>query len=292
MTGTFSEAMTASTITAGTFTLTAGTTAVPAAVTYNSTGNVATLNPSADLAAGTTYTATIKGGTGGVKDAAGNALTTDRTWTFTTAGSPTGQSPIAVKAASLNGALGAATTAEVYGLKDNGGFQCFERGCIMYSPATGAHVSLGAIRGKWAETGFENGRLGYPVTDEVGGLRDGGVFQNYQGGTIMYSPATGAHISVGAIRGRWAESGYENGRLGYPVSDEVGGLGTAGCSRITRAARSCTRRHQGRTSPLAASAPSGPPQGMKQAASATPPVRNTRPPMEAWLRTIRAASSI
>ncbi|PTT64884.1 Ig-like domain-containing protein, partial [Arthrobacter sp. HMWF013] len=228
VTGTFSEAMTASTITAGTFTLTAGTTAVPAAVTYNSTGNVATLNPSADLAAGTTYTATIKGGTSGVKDAAGTALTTDRTWTFTTAGSPTGQSPIAVKAASLNGALGAATTAEVYGLKDNGGFQCFERGCIMYSPATGAHVSLGAIRGKWAETGFENGRLGYPVTDEVGGLRDGGVFQNYQGGTIMYSPATGAHISVGAIRGRWAESGYENGRLGYPVSDEVGGLRDGG----------------------------------------------------------------
>ncbi|PTT61111.1 LGFP repeat-containing protein, partial [Arthrobacter sp. HMWF013] len=140
----------------------------------------------------------------------------------------TGQSPIAAKAASLNGALGAATTAEVYGLKDNGGFQCFQRGCILYSPATGAHVSLGAIRGKWAQTGYENGRLGYPVTDEVGGLRDGGVFQNYQGGAIIYSPATGARISVGAIRGKWAESGYENGRLGYPVSDEVGGLRNGG----------------------------------------------------------------
>ncbi|MDV7237600.1 Ig-like domain-containing protein, partial [Listeria monocytogenes] len=156
VTGTFSEAMTASTITAGTFTLTAGTTAVPAAVTYNSTGNVATLNPSADLAAGTTYTATIKGGTSGVKDAAGTALTTDRTWTFTTAGSPTGQSPIAVKAASLNGALGAATTAEVYGLKDNGGSQCFERGCILYSPATGAHVPPRAHRDQWPEPGVEN----------------------------------------------------------------------------------------------------------------------------------------
>ncbi|WP_246199656.1 DUF7594 domain-containing protein [Arthrobacter zhaoguopingii] len=83
--GTFSEAMTASTITSSTFTLTAqgSTTPVPAAVTYS--GNVATLNPGSDLAAGTTYTATIKGGSAGVKDAAGNPLSSDKTWTFTTA---------------------------------------------------------------------------------------------------------------------------------------------------------------------------------------------------------------
>jgi len=92
VTGSFSEAMNASTVTSGTFTLTAGATPVPAAVTYNSTNNVATLNPSADLAAGTTYTATIKGGATGVKDAAGNALAADRTWTFTTASAGGGTS--------------------------------------------------------------------------------------------------------------------------------------------------------------------------------------------------------
>ncbi|MGN7201693.1 CBM96 family carbohydrate-binding protein, partial [Arthrobacter sp. SAFR-044] len=85
VTGTFSEAMTASTVTSTTFTLAAGATAVPATVTYDSTNKVATLNPNADLAAGTTYTATIKGGTSGVKDTAGNPLASDRTWTFTTA---------------------------------------------------------------------------------------------------------------------------------------------------------------------------------------------------------------
>ncbi|MDT0168094.1 Ig-like domain-containing protein [Pseudarthrobacter sp. BRE9] len=224
--GTFSESMDPSTITSNTFTLTDGTTTVPAAVTYDAAGKVATLNPDADLASGTKYTATIKGGTSGVKDIAGNALAVDRTWTFTTAGSA--QTPIAAKAASLNGALGAATTGEVYGLKDNGGYQCFERGCILWSPATGAHISVGAIRGLWAATGFENGRLGYPVTDEVGGLRDGGVYQNYQGGAIIWSPVTGAHISVGAIRGLWAATGFENGRLGYPTTDEVGGLRDGG----------------------------------------------------------------
>ena len=84
VTGSFSEAMNASTVNSSTFTLTPGTTPVPT-VTYNSTGNVATLNPGADLAPGTTYTATIKGGSAGVKDVAGNALATDKTWTFTTA---------------------------------------------------------------------------------------------------------------------------------------------------------------------------------------------------------------
>lgn len=141
---------------------------------------------------------------------------------------PAPQTPIAAKAASLNGALGAATTGEVYGLRDNGGYQCFERGCILYSPASGAHVSTGAIRGLWAETGFETGGLGYPVTDEVPGLRDGGVYQNYQGGAIVWSPQTGAHVSVGAIRGLWAATGFENGRLGYPVTNEVPGLRDGG----------------------------------------------------------------
>jgi hypothetical protein len=93
VTGTFSEAMNASTVTSGTFTLTAGTTPVTAAVTYNSANNVATLNPTTDLAAGTAYTATIKGGSTGVKDAAGNALASDRTWTFTTASAGGGGTP-------------------------------------------------------------------------------------------------------------------------------------------------------------------------------------------------------
>ncbi|MFF2345652.1 LGFP repeat-containing protein, partial [Pseudarthrobacter sp. NPDC058119] len=89
-----------------------------------------------------------------------------------------------------------------------------------WSPATGAHITTGAIGAAWAAAGFENGRLGYPVIDQVGGLKDGGAYQNYQGGTIIWSPATGAHICIAAIRSIWASTGYENGRLGYPTSDE------------------------------------------------------------------------
>jgi hypothetical protein len=46
------------------------------------------LDPTGALADDTTYTATVKGGSGGVKDRAGNALANDRSWSFTTAPPP------------------------------------------------------------------------------------------------------------------------------------------------------------------------------------------------------------
>lgn len=129
-------------------------------------------------------------------------------------------SPIGAKAASYRGGLGRATTAEVSGLKNRGSYQCYAVGCIVYSPATGARLSKGAIRSVWAKTGYENGRLGYPVTDEIAGLRNGGVYQSYQNGAIIWSPGTGGFVSVGGIRSLWASTGFQNGRLGYPTSNE------------------------------------------------------------------------
>jgi hypothetical protein len=115
VTGTFSEAMNASTITSATFTLTTGTTTVAAVVTYNSTDRVATLNPDADLAAGTTYTATIKGGTSGVKDAAGNPLATDKTWTFTTAAAGGGTSETVTLTATADSYVSSGATGTNFG---------------------------------------------------------------------------------------------------------------------------------------------------------------------------------
>jgi hypothetical protein len=83
---TFSEAMDPTTLTSSTFTLTkqGSTQPVAAAVSYDSATKKATLDPSTDLQTGTTYTATVKGGSGGVKDLAGNPLAQDKTWSFTT----------------------------------------------------------------------------------------------------------------------------------------------------------------------------------------------------------------
>ena len=114
VTASFSEAMAASTITSGTFTLQAGTTAVTANVGYNSTDKVATLDPVADLAAGTTYTATVKGGSGGVKDVAGNALAADKTWSFTTAAAGGGTQTVTLTA-TADSYVSSATTGTNYG---------------------------------------------------------------------------------------------------------------------------------------------------------------------------------
>ncbi|MEI9808761.1 MAG: Ig-like domain-containing protein [Bacteroidota bacterium] len=80
----FSEAMNATTVTASTVQLrNASATVITAAVAYNAGTKTATLTPSSALAYSTTYTATVKGGASGVKDAAGNALVNNYAWTFT-----------------------------------------------------------------------------------------------------------------------------------------------------------------------------------------------------------------
>jgi glucose/arabinose dehydrogenase/endonuclease YncB( thermonuclease family) len=83
----FSEAMNASSLSATTFTLMqqGSTTPLAASVTYDAQSTTATLKTTANLLAGTTYTATVKSGASGAKDLAGNALATDKVWTFATA---------------------------------------------------------------------------------------------------------------------------------------------------------------------------------------------------------------
>jgi acid phosphatase type 7 len=93
---TFSEAMDGASVMAqGNFTLmnNGSSTAVPATVSYDSNTNTATLTPNAPLDYSTTYTATVKGGADGVKDTAGNPLSADEVWTFTTAAPPADTTP-------------------------------------------------------------------------------------------------------------------------------------------------------------------------------------------------------
>src|SRR3990167_8618830 len=94
---TFSEVMDANMITTATFTLRDGTNAVAGTVNY--TGTTATFTPSSTLLYDTLYTATI---TTGVKDSAGNGMTADYTWSFTTGAAPD-VTPPAVSATSPAG---------------------------------------------------------------------------------------------------------------------------------------------------------------------------------------------
>ena len=86
---TFTSAMDASTITGSTFQLVdSSSLLVNATVSYNASTQTAVLQPAAVLAYNTSYTATVTGGPTGVKDASGNAMASNLTWTFTTAGPP------------------------------------------------------------------------------------------------------------------------------------------------------------------------------------------------------------
>ena len=96
-TATFSEAMNPATVTTQTLTLVKSATGTPiaAAVSYDAGTLAATLTPSASLEAATSYVVTVKGGSTGAKDLAGNPLAADVSWTFTTGTGPN-QPPTAV----------------------------------------------------------------------------------------------------------------------------------------------------------------------------------------------------
>ena len=68
-------------LTASTFTLKQGGTAVPGTVTHGADGTTATFTPNANLAANSSYTATI---TTGAKSADGAGFAANRSWSFTT----------------------------------------------------------------------------------------------------------------------------------------------------------------------------------------------------------------
>ncbi|UWX98718.1 hypothetical protein N2K95_09975 [Arthrobacter zhaoxinii] len=117
--------------------------------------------------------------------------------------------------------LGSATSEIVDGLRNDGAYQNFSNGAILWSPATGAHVSpKGAIRTAYQLSGFENGALGYPRSDEM--TIKGGKYQDFSNGSILWSSATGAQISLnGSIRTAYQKAGFEAGALGFPTSGEV-----------------------------------------------------------------------
>ncbi|SDP39696.1 PQQ-like domain-containing protein [Arthrobacter sp. ok909] len=93
---------------------------------------------------------------------------------------------------------------------------------IYCTKITGAHWITGAVRTKWAAMGRETG-LGYPTTDTKATADGVGRYNHFSGAggnSIFWSPATGAHFVLGAIRAKWGSIGWETSRLGYPTSDE------------------------------------------------------------------------
>jgi uncharacterized protein with LGFP repeats len=127
------------------------------------------------------------------------------------------------------GVLGYPIQDERCGLVGSGCYSKFENGSIYWSPATGAQPVLATMRAKWAALGGERGMLGYPVQAQKCGLPDGGCAQRFQGAWLYTSPVTGTWFVRGGIRDAWNASGAQDGRLGYPTSDEYCGLRGGWC---------------------------------------------------------------
>jgi len=205
VTATFSEGLDATTVNGTTMTLRAGTTQVSATVTYSSA--IATLTPTAALTAGTVYTATIKGGTSGVKDLAGNPLAADVVWSFTTTAPPS--CPCSIWSTTTTpGPMGNEAAALELGVKfkaDSNGYITGLR-FYKYSQNTGTHVGslwstsgtlLGSVTfNNETASGWQTANLPTPIAI-TGGTT---YVASYHTNTGFYA-ATGAGLQAGVDNG-------------------------------------------------------------------------------------------
>jgi hypothetical protein len=147
---TFSEAMTAASISSSTFVLRNPASAVVSAtVSYNATTRVATLTPSQPLPASTTYTATVTGGSAGVKDVAGNALAANFVVSFTTAAASTALSIWSASAAPSTFATSDGSAVEL-GVKFRSDVPGSVTGVRFYKGTTTTGTHTGTL---WTSTG-------------------------------------------------------------------------------------------------------------------------------------------
>ena len=96
----------------------------------------------------------------------------------------------------------------------------YDNASIYWTPQTGAFEIHGDIRIHYGKVGGHRGFLHYPITDETGTPDGVGRFNHFEGGSIYWTPRTGAHSVYGAILARWQALGWELSYLGYPTRDE------------------------------------------------------------------------
>ncbi|MBG6185419.1 Ca2+-binding RTX toxin-like protein, partial [Arthrobacter sp. CAN_A214] len=249
ITASFSEVVTGVSGTTMTLTDPAGT-VVPGAVTYDAVTGVATLDPTADLAANTVYTVNL---TEGIIDAGSVALA-PVSWSFTTAAAVvpvnpaptvTSQAPAAdavgvgftfnvsagfsepvtgvstttmrltnpaggtVSAAvTYNAATRVATLDPAFGLASNSRYTVtltsgirdtfgVALAPVTWTFTTGAASPVAIATPLISAVAPRTPILGAASGAVICGLKNGGCYQKFQGGDILWSPATGAHPTYG-----------------------------------------------------------------------------------------------
>jgi uncharacterized protein with LGFP repeats len=156
----------------------------------------------------------------------GSAYVTPSKGTFAVVGSYRG---VYWAKAGQGGALAYPVAEKRCGLVGGGCQQDFQGGTIYFTPAGGTFAVQGALRDMyWAEAG-QGGSLGYPKANHACGLIGGGCQQDFDGGTVYLTPASGTHSVLDPIRSVfWTKAG-QGGALGYPTTDRRCGLVGGGC---------------------------------------------------------------
>lgn len=75
------------------------------------------------------------------------------------------------------------------------------------------------IQERYRLSGGETGPLGYPVAPETPTLGAKGKRRDFEGGVILWTPETGAHVIDGLIHFVWNRAGGEASSYGYPISE-------------------------------------------------------------------------
>jgi hypothetical protein len=119
-----------------------------------------------------------------------------------------------------NSVLRLPTSAEMAGKVPGSRLNTFQGGRIYWSSSTGAKEVYGAILARYAVLGSETSVLGLPATGELAGRLPGSRLNVFQGGSVYWSGATGAHEVYGAIHARYRVLGAEASPLGLPTTGE------------------------------------------------------------------------
>lgn len=117
--------------------------------------------------------------------------------------------------------IGAPISDEFKTPNKNGAGQHFEGGSMYWSQPTGAREIHGDILRKYKALGWENSFLGFPITNETPAPDGYGRFNFFEGGAIYYHPNLGTFAVNKMIAEIWKKQGWEKGKLGYPISDEI-----------------------------------------------------------------------
>ena len=120
-------------------------------------------------------------------------------------------------------ALGLPTSDERPTAASGGRFQYFQNGAIYWSPATGTVPVFDTMLDRYLAIGGSGSNMGLPLGSERDGAVNGTKVQDFAGGQMYYSPATGGQEVYGGILQVYKSLGAERSWLGLPTTGELAG---------------------------------------------------------------------